>query len=268
MGERRQRMSGSSDRTPSADRTHKTVAYGEYIDRQIDKTGRQVKLTEIFGGIFLLAAGVLVFFLSAAVIDHWLMPLRTLGRWSLLLLLVSGVATFIIFRLLPLLFRRVNRVYSAHTIERQAPAMKNSLVNHLMLKQEGRGVSKGVLRAVEQQAAQRLSQTSPESAVDRSRLIRLGYLLVGLMAVAALYKFISPKDPLATFGRIAAPWSNVAAPTRVVIEHVRHNANPGGQDASGLHVDWVYADQQPVQVDAAVRGLKRDEEVTLYWSTE
>src|SRR5262249_58591229 len=108
-------------------------------------------------------AGVLAFFLAAAVIDHWIAPLRTLGRWSLLLLLVSGVTTFVVFRLLPLLFRRVNRVYSAHTIERQAPAMKNSLVNHLMLKQEGRGASQGVLRAVEQQAPQRPSHSSPES---------------------------------------------------------------------------------------------------------
>src|SRR6266404_5560305 len=118
-------MSSSSDRSPSAERTHKTVAYGEYIDRQIEKTGRQVKLTEIFGGVFLLIAGLLVFFLSAAVIDHWIVPLRTLGRWGLLLLLICGVTTFVVFRLLPLFFRRVNRVYSAHTIERQAPAMKN-----------------------------------------------------------------------------------------------------------------------------------------------
>src|SRR5262249_55118216 len=155
--------------------------------------------------------GLLVFFLSAVVLDHWIVPLRTLGRWSLLLLLVAGVTTVVLFRLLPVVFRRANQGSSGPTIQRRAPGMKNTLGHHLMLKQEGRGVSKGVLRAVEQQAAQRLSQTSPESAVDRSRLIRLGYLLVGLMAVAALYKFISPKDPLATIGRIAAPWSDVAA---------------------------------------------------------
>ena len=44
--------------------------------------------------------------------------------------LICGVVTFVFFKLLPLVFRRVNPVYSAHTIERQAPAMKNSLVKN------------------------------------------------------------------------------------------------------------------------------------------
>src|SRR5262245_56265147 len=215
-------MGGGEPMASSHDRSRQ-AQYGQYIDRQIEKTGHQVKLTEIFGRLFLLVAGLLVFFLAAAIIDHWIVPLRSLGRWALLLLLVGGVVGFIVLRLVPLVFRRVNPVYSAHTIERQAPTMKNSLLNHLVLRQEGRGVSKGVLRAVEQQAAQRLSQAPVDSAVDRGRLIRLGYLLVALMAVAALDKFFSPKDPLATFGRIAAPWSDVDAPTRVVIEQVRHD---------------------------------------------
>ncbi|MCI0683678.1 MAG: hypothetical protein L0Y71_16350, partial [Gemmataceae bacterium] len=132
--------------------------YSRYIDRQIEKTGRQVKLTEVFGGLFLLAVGLLVFFLAAAVIDHWIVPLRSMGRWGLLLLLIGGVVAFVVLRLLPLVFRRVNPVYSAHTIERHAPEMKNSLVNHLVLRRSGQGVSKGVRRAVEEQAAQRLSQ--------------------------------------------------------------------------------------------------------------
>ncbi len=263
-------MANSQNRPLDAARR---AEYGQYIDSQIEKTGRQVKLTEIFGGLFLLVVGLLVFFLAAAIIDHWIVPLRSLGRWGMLLLLVCGVATFVIFRLVPLVFRRVNPVYSAHTIERNAPAMKNSLLNHLVLRQDRQGVSRGVLRAVEQQAAQRLSQAPVDSAVDRGRLIRLGYLLVALMAAAALYKFFSPKDPLATFGRIAAPWSDVDAPTRVVIEQVRHSANPGSANPGNANPgapgpDWVYADQKALEVEAVVRGLKSGEPVTLYWSTE
>jgi collagen type III alpha len=240
----------------SREAERKVVTYSDFIDGQVHKTGQQVKATEVGAALFTLVVYVLSVLLAAVVIDHWIVPLKGLGRWGLLLALLGGTAGFLFLKLLPLIFRRVNPLYSAQAIEQHAPEMKNSLINHLSLRDNRQGTSKGVRRAVEEQAAQRLASAPVESAVDRGRLIRLGYVLLALMVVCAFYKFVSPKDPLTTVGRIAAPWSTVDAPTRVRIEQV----TPGDTE--------VYADQKPVHIEAVIRGLKAGEPATVVWSTD
>ena len=48
-------------------------------------------------------------------------------------------------------------------------------------------------------------------------LIRLGYVLVGVVAVAGLYKVFSPKDPLVSAERILMPWADIVPASRVAI---------------------------------------------------
>ena len=47
-----------------------------------------------------------------------------------------------------------------------------------------------------------------EATVDRSRLIRAGYVLCAVMALFAAYKIFSPKDPFQTIARVALPWAD------------------------------------------------------------
>lgn len=240
---------------PPRQRRERVIAYGDFIEGKLSKTRQQVKSTEIFARLATLGIGVLGLLLAAAIIDHWVSPLGTAMRWLFLLALVGGSAWYFITAVLPFFRRAINPVYAARTIEEHAPALKNSLVNLLLLRNHGHEISRPVLEHVEQQAATRLTQVQAEDAVDRSRLIRLGYVLLAVAAACAIYKLISPKDPFQTFRRVVAPWSGVAAPTVVQIVDVR----PG--DTS------VFTDGF-VEVEATVRGLRGDDSVTLYYSTD
>ena len=51
--------------------------------------------------------------------------------------------------------------------------------------------------------------------------MRLGYVLVALVVLFALYLALSPKSPLVSVGRVLWPWSSVPAPTRVTIDDIR-----------------------------------------------
>ena len=84
--------------------------------------------------------------------------------------------------------------------------------------------------------------------------MKLGYVLLGIVAVLAIYKVASPKDPIRSVRRVLAPWADIAAPTRVHIS----NIEPG--ETKALH-------EQFVKVSAEVSGLKRDEEVQVFYST-
>ena len=96
--------------------------------------------------------------------------------------------------------------------------------------------------------------SSDEAVIDRSVILRLGYVLLAVVAVCAIYLLLSPKDLVTSAGRVLLPWSNVAVPSRVQLS----NITPGNtQIARG--------DQLEVSVE--VHGLDEDEPVRLLYST-
>ena len=56
-----------------------------------------------------------------------------------------------------------------------------------------------------------------DSAVDRTQLIRFGYVLLAVVAAGALYKVFSPKDPLVAAERVLMPWADIVPASRVSI---------------------------------------------------
>src|SRR5262249_8833992 len=116
------------------------------------------------------------------------------------------------------------------------------------------GVHEKVYQALEQQAASDLTGAHVESAVDRSRLIHLGYALVGCLVAFVLYFFLSPKDPFTSVGRVLMPWTDVSVPARVSILDIK----PGNTKAFR---------GQGVQVSAEIQGLGSDDQVKLLYST-
>ncbi len=233
------------------------VEYDEYIDKRIGQTRRTVWTVELASALVALVAGVLAFLFTAALIEHWLLPggFGVVGRTLLFGALVGGAAYFGYRRIWPLLVRRINPVYAAQTIEQSSPSLKNSLINLLLFRQRRGELADAVYETLEEQAAQRLTRVPAEAAVDRTHLIRLGYVLVAVVVVAMLYRVVSPKDPLVTAERVLMPWADVVPASRVEITAVE----PGTTTVTlGEYVD----------VSADVYGLRDDDTVVVRYTTD
>ena len=113
-------------------------------------------------------------------------------------------------------------------------------------------LARRVYQGLEYQAAAGLSRVSAETAVDRSHLVRVGYILAGVVAICCFYLAISPKSLLASFGRVLWPWASIPAPTWVTIDAVE----PG--DTAAYQGDTIV-------VSAEVHRLKANEAVHLVY---
>lgn len=228
----------------------------EVIDQQIRRTRRQVKWVEIFQGLLTLAVVGLAVLFGAALLDHWAIQggLPSWARWTIWVGLAGWSLGYFWVKVLPLILYRIHPLYAAQTIESVRPSLRNNLINYLLLRNDPRWAPEPVVRAVEHSAARELVHLPPEGVVDRQPVIRLGYALVAVAAVLALYIILSPKSPFVSFSRVLWPWADIPAPTRVRIEAVE----PG---------DTVAERGEPVQVSAQVRGLAEAEEVLFYYST-
>jgi collagen type III alpha len=226
-----------------------------YIDDHIRRTRRSLKLVDAAAGILTLAVGLLGFLLVAGLVDHWIIPggLGPVGRMVMFGLLLLGIAWYGWRQFMPLL-RSINPVYAAHTIERSAPSLKNSLLNVLLFRSHRQQMSAKVYHALEQQAAQRLSASHADAQIDHGTLLKLGYALVAITAICALYSVLSPKNLAVSAARVLAPWTNLAPPSRVHITNVK----PG--DAS-------VAIGERVTISAEISGASDDDPVRVHYST-
>jgi hypothetical protein len=224
------------------------------IERQLRRTERQVRLVDLAAALSLWAAALLAALLALAVCDHWVLPIGTAGRWLALVTIVAATGYYVAAILAPLVVRRINSAYAAKVIEDAEPSLKNSLLNFLLLRNHRAAMPEAVVDALRDRAANDLQRTPIEHVVDRAPLIRLGYVLCGVMAVFAAYKLLSPKDPFRTVARVLAPWADIARPSRIQITQV----TPGNAE--------VYQGQR-VTITAEVQGAKSADQVQLLQST-
>lgn len=234
--------------------TGQARAAEQIIQQQLARTAWQVKLIDLTTSLVLLGAAVLGFLLVVALVDHWVLNLGVVGRVLALVVLVIGATTYIVRQVVPLIVRSINPTYSARTIEESVPTLKNSLINFLLLRGDRAGVREVVYEAIEQRAAQDIAVVPVDTAVDRSHLIRVGYVLVAMMALFACYKILSPKDPFQTVARVIAPWADIARPSRVEISDVQ----PGNAEVYHGRV---------VAISALVSGTRAGDVVQLQYST-
>lgn len=231
-----------------------SAGYDRFIDQQVEKTGTQVKLVDLGSSLMVLGAGVLSYLLVVTVTDHWLLPLGSAGRWAALVLLAAGAGWYVARVVLPTLLGRVNPLFAARTIEHSEPSLKNSLINFLLFRADRAGVRATVYQALEQRAAADLTHVPADLAVDRSRLIRLGYFLAGVLILCAAYTILAPKSPFQSVSRVLAPWADIARPSRVRIEAVE----PGSVE--------VFQGER-IAITADVYDLRQGEPVTLCYAT-
>ena len=254
----------SSDaETSSTDRTVQDGAQRElYIQRQIDRTRRSVKLSDLIAMLMRAATITVAFLLVLIVWDHWVFPLTLWTRVIALAAMLAFWAYVVVGQLAQLIIRRINPVYAARTIEEGVPGLKNSLTNFLLLRSQRTGVRSVVYDAVGRQAAEDLTDVRVETAVDRSEMVRIGYALASLVVIGGMYSLLSPKDPWQSVRRVVMPWANIDRPSRVEIGELRVD-------------DVVCAVGEPVsaylgqvaRVSVIVRGVEPDEEVVLNYTT-
>ena len=226
------------------------------VDSRLSQTRRQLRSVDLMAGLLWLACAAIGWFLIAAVMDHWLFDegLSSFGRWMMLLLFLVGGAVFSFFRIIRPLMRPVNSVYIAHRIEQTNASAKNSLINFLMLRRTKETVESSVFGAMSERAADDIQRVAPEEAIDWGGVLRIAYLFTALVAIGAIYQLLSPKSPFTSAARIAAPWSDRAAPTRVAFNEI----TPG-------NLTTYYGERTPVS--AEVIGLHDGEMPTLYYTT-
>lgn len=248
--------SNPAPRGPGKSSATEVVAYDRFIEGQLSKTRRQVKGIDLASSLITLAVGTILYLLAAIVVDQWIFT-GGLGFWGRLICLggfLGGALAYCGFSLVPLILHRINPVYAAHQIEQSTPSLKNSLVNFLLLRNQTSAMPSVVWNAIEEKAATDLSKVQAEAAIDSSRLIKLGWVLLAVMIVAAAYKVLSPKDPIPSIRRVLSPWSSVSAPTRVRINDIEPGKTQGYFGKS-------------VVVSATIHGVKSNESVTLFYST-
>lgn len=233
------------------------IDYDRFVDARINQTVGQVKLVDLLGSLMTLVIGTLAFFVLAAVADAWIISggMGFTGRLIAFLAYCGWAGFYVFTHLGPLVLRKINPVYAAHAIEEAEPTIKNGLLNLLFLRGRDNAVSRETYEVVQRQAALGLQHVHAESVVDRSGLIKLALVLLCLVVVAVAYALWSPKNPLSTVWRIAAPWADIPPPSRVKI----HSIQPGNTTA--YHGDQLI-------VGAKIDGVREHDEVVLTYTTE
>lgn len=235
----------------------KLVRYHDYIDEKIESTRRMVKIVDLATALMELTVVLLAFLFVYALAEHWVINggFSFAVRCVLFGIVLVGVGWFAVRRLWPLCIGAINPVYAAQTIEHGSPTLKNGLINLLLFRERRTEIPDAVYRTLEEQAAHGLTRVPVDTAVDRTQLIRLGYVLIAIVAIGAIYKVLSPKDPFVAAERVLMPWADLVPASRVSISDVA----PGTQTISrGEFLD----------VTAEVRGLAEDESVVLRYTTE
>ena len=251
-------MSTISSERPSPAPLSKNDDNQRFVDQRIKRTSRALKLVDLGAALITLVIGLVLYLLAAAALEHWVVPggWGPTGRGVLFAGLVLGVAWYFWRAIWPSLRHSVSPAYAALTIEQGSPSLKNSLLSLLLFRGRRRQLSAPVYQAIEQQAAQRLSQVALDSSIDRSILLRLGSALVAVVALCALYclVFSPPKKLVASVGRVLMPWANIAVPSRVQIDDVQPGSTSVAQGGQ-------------LTVSAEVLELASDETVRLLYST-
>ncbi len=242
--------------------SHANLQHDQFIEQQLARTRRRVKWVDLGSLAMGLVGGIIAYLLIVVLIDHWVAGLSGLGRFVALLGLLLGTTYYLAAYLVPPFLRRINPAYAARAIEQSDPSLKNSLINFLMFRRDATPTNRLVYQALRHRAATDLRDVNIDLAVDRTKLIRVGYVVVALMVLFAVYTIVSPKDVFQTMRRVAAPWAHIARPSRVSISDVRVGAVEQPLDAP---VELVFGDQPTIS--ARIQGVRAEESVTLYYST-
>ncbi len=233
----------------------KLLDYEQFIDHQLDRTRRRIKLTDVATACLILLVGFLGVLFLEVLGDH----LFGMPYWLRSAILVTGLVAAIgyaAYRVALPLVLRINGLYAAKTIEISEPAFKNSLINYLELKRHPDQLPRAVLGALESRAVNDLTKVDVDGVVNQRRMIHMVYALTGVVVVFCIYCAVSPRSPMDSVRR--AFLADVIRPTNTQFVNIKPGDNQDlSEIVSGQHVSF--------QVD--VQGV-RPERVLLHHSVD
>ncbi|VAX42549.1 hypothetical protein MNBD_PLANCTO02-1968, partial [hydrothermal vent metagenome] len=152
--------------TVKKDSSQQYVDFDEYIDFQLQKTRRSIKLTDMLTagtGVIVLVLGYLLVFV---VLDHWVVEggFGTLARVFMLSAILFGAIGWVVWKVAMPYLKRINPLFAARTLEVSDPQLKSSLLNFIDLAEGQREIPKHIREAMEKRAATTLAKVDVEEA--------------------------------------------------------------------------------------------------------
>ena len=138
----------------------KLLDYEQFIDHQIQRTRRRIKVTDIITACLTLLVAFLAVLFLEVVFDH-VFGLPLLLRRLVLATGMTSACLFAAMRVVMPLVRRINGIYAARTIEDADPTFKNSLINYLELRGHREQLPRAVFVSLESRA---VSDSTPSFA--------------------------------------------------------------------------------------------------------
>jgi hypothetical protein len=189
-----------------------------FIEAQLDRARKRIRLIDLGAGLLGFIAGTLAFAVVMILLDRRFV-LSAGSRQFALVLYLGGAAAYLAFAVLRPLRWRVNPYYAARQLEQTLPNSRNHVINWIDLHDEKvPAVLKGSLG---QRAAHDLAKTDVDDAFSSRRAIASG-AATGFFAVVlvVLFLLIGPGPFRSLFGRAFAPFARsggIATRTQVVI---------------------------------------------------
>ncbi|HOI54096.1 MAG TPA: hypothetical protein PLP01_02500, partial [Phycisphaerae bacterium] len=234
----------------------------EFINLALERTKARVRVNDLVTGLLALLAFVLVYLLAVIVADQSFQFSRTARLWLLAALGAVGLAGLVLILLWPSL-RRVNDLFAARLIERQAEdQFRNSLVTCVQARGDDR-LGPEVRAAIEAKAARDLDQIDVDLAVNRRPLHVAVAALLAALAVTLGFALMSRRDFGTSLYR--ALGADVPPPTSTRIVLVRTDPDaPTVMAGTSLRIIAVTADRQPDNVELGLtRGGIADKAVAM-----
>jgi len=220
------------------------------ILRKIAAIQRTAQWWVLFRGVLAVLIVACGLVLVGVLLDHAFILQRSARAvfFSLFLIVCCvGLAASLVVSLVC----RVSRLYVARQVERQAPALRNALISYLQAGEDPRTPPQ--VRALLQDAAYRhVRSVGPALLARPERSVRLGWALICISVLFALYTLLSPKSAVVSVERLFAPAADIMPPTRTQISAVL----PG---------DVYVLRGAPVLIRAKVDGAV-PEHVSALWS--
>ncbi|HKI33831.1 MAG TPA: hypothetical protein VKA46_18405 [Gemmataceae bacterium] len=165
--------------TVRAQKPTASAKYDTYVEEQLDKARRRIRVLDVSVALLLLAAVTLGYALVVGLLDRKL-DLAPFVRQVTFTAFAVVAFLFVVVGVIRPLFRRINPYYAAHAVEGVVPGAKNSLVNWLDLHEET--LPPAIRASLSQRAAKDLARGDLEQAISGRRA-------VWLTAVTALLAF-------------------------------------------------------------------------------
>jgi hypothetical protein len=211
-----------------------------FVEQELAKVYRRVRLRDLAAAGLWLAIGVLAYGLTVALADRlWDLPNSArLAAWCVFAL---GVAIYVGFAVNRLCLRRVNPLYLAWQLERTVPDAKNSVINWLELR--GEPLAPVIRGSLSRHAARDLKEADAEKAVNFRAILWLGGVAGVLLLIQLGWLAAAPAQVLSLLQRALLPFDlvRIAARTELTLE------KPEGGDVS-----WPA--NQPVLIRVKAQG--------------